>query len=587
MECERDGKGPKQAGAIVVHGVGQELRSIIATATADLDAGGGLRQLLPARALGPWAVVAEGVGGGVHDVRLALADFLVPEAHTVHCALAIVFHHHVGGLQQLPEDLAPLLLLEVDLDAALAAIHVQVSAVVVGTARVVDLDDVGTELAKGAPACGARQYDAQVEDPHALQGGQDILVAFEALSGRRGPDLRQRRNSVLTQRRRAARRRSGGSAHSVGRAGLLHSTVFGVIHLHHHSGADGVLVHHPLVHGLTDGAGAAGLGDSVLPFLGGLFLEQVLDAFPPHLDSVRAHIRAVEVLQVLDPLRPTGGLQELAGEALVHPVILDIPSVGTLVLVGHHIAREGEQVRRIDVVELGQVPAHGSEHGAVQRHLDALPLSGALTGDQGHGHRHGADDGREAAGAGQGQEQRLVHPRRPLMRAGGRPNDVFPAPLVAIRAVFSEPGQGTVDQPGIAPGRFVADAQPVRDTGPEVLDQDIGPADELRRSFSAFGGLQVQLDGALAAVPGGEGRLAAGGVAPGPLDLDDIGALLGEQHSQQRAGDVLSEFHNPYAAQCTLGIDGLFCCTHWAFFLACLLVLVSWANLAGLVARCG
>ena len=143
----------------------------------------------------------------------------------------------------------------------------------------------------------------------------------------------------------------------------------------------------PFIHRLANSAGTAGIGNGVLPLFCGLFLEQVLNALPPHLDGVRADVGPVQVLEVLDPLRTARGLQELAGEALVHAVVLDVAAVGTFVLVRHHVPGQLEQVRRIDVVELGQVPAHGREHGAVERHLDALPSSGPLAGDKGHGHR--------------------------------------------------------------------------------------------------------------------------------------------------------------------------------------------------------
>ena len=178
-------------------------------------------------------------------------------------------------------------------------------------------------------------------------------------------------------------------------------------------------------------------------------LKRFVDAVAPELDGVRADIGAVQVFHVLDPLGAAGGLQELAGEALVHALILDVSAIGALVLVGHDIPWEGEQVGGIDVVEVGQVASHGGEHGAVERHLDALAPSGALAGDEGHGDGDRADDGGEGAGCGQGKEERLVHAGNALVGAGGSADDGLPAAVVAVGAILAEAGEGAVDESGV------------------------------------------------------------------------------------------------------------------------------------------
>ena len=85
----------------------------------------------------------------------------------------------------------------------------------------------------------------------------------------------------------------------------------------------------------------------------------------------------------------------------------------------------------------------------------------------------------EAAGGGQGQEQRLVHAGDALVGAGGRADDMLPAAVVAAGAVLAEAGQGAVDESGVGLRGFVADAEAVGDAGTEVLDEDVGPSDEV------------------------------------------------------------------------------------------------------------
>ena len=106
--------------------------------------------------------------------------------------------------------------------------------------------------------------------------------------------------------------------------------------------------------------------------------------------------------------------------------------------------------------------------------------------------------------------------------------------------------------PEFGSGCLVTDAQAVRDARAEILDEDVSPVYELMSFLLAFCGLQVQYHRAFAAVPGGEGRLTAGWVAAGALDLDDVCALLRQEHAQQWAGDVLPELHDTDSAKSAL-----------------------------------
>ena len=270
-------------------------------------------------------------------------------------------------------------------------------------------------------------------------------MAAETLARGRRPDFCEGRLGVFTQGGGAARSRTGGAAQAGWRARLFHPAVGRVVDLDDHSTGDGVLVDQPFVDRFAGGAGAAGLGDGILPLLGGLFPEEVLHPFAPHFDGVGTHLGPVQVFEVFDPFGPARGLEELAGEALVHAVILDVAAIGALVLVGHDVAGQLEQVGRVDFVEPGQVATHGGEHGAVQGDLDTLALAGALAGDESHGYGDGADDGGEGAGGGQRQKDGIVLAPHALVGAGGGTDDGLPALLVTVGAVLAEPGKGAVD----------------------------------------------------------------------------------------------------------------------------------------------
>ena len=100
--------------------------------------------------------------------------------------------------------------------------------------------------------------------------------------------------------------------------------------------------------------------------------------------------------------------------------------------------------------------------------------------------------------------------------------------------------------------RLATEAEPLRAAGQEVLDDDVGAQRESPHDVLAAGIAQVDRDAALAAVHAHEVRRLAAreGRAPGaglvalagPLDLDDLGAEVGQQHRavrpRQHAGQV-------------------------------------------------
>ena len=103
----------------------------------------------------------------------------------------------------------------------------------------------------------------------------------------------------------------------------------------------------------------------------------------------------------------------------------------------------------------------------------------------------------------------------------------------------------------------MAEAEPLHHAGPEILQHDVGREAQGARRREICGVLQVEDDRALVAIDrsevlgvarrlrggrrAGERRPLAHPVALGRLDLDHVGAQVGEQHPAERAGGDLAE----------------------------------------------
>jgi len=126
-------------------------------------------------------------------------------------------------------------------------------------------------------------------------------------------------------------------------------------------------------------------------------------------------------------------------------------------------------------------------------------------------------------------------------------------------APVAEAADRGVDQARID-GRqgLIAQAHPVHHAGAEVLHHRVGAGDQLAQQLPALGLLQVDDDAALVAVAGGEeaavlvlgvvGAVRAAlaeEVAAGRLDLDHLGAMIGQQLGAERAGHGVAQVDNP------------------------------------------
>src|SRR3546814_7278646 len=74
----------------------------------------------------------------------------------------------------------------------------------------------------------------------------------------------------------------------------------------------------------------------------------------------------------------------------------------------------------------------------------------------------------------------------------------------------------------------VVEAERLRTRRGELVEQRIGAREALRERRSPRRGVEIEDEAALAAVPVGERRGAARGVAAGALNLEDVGAEFGE-----------------------------------------------------------
>ena len=108
QQTERDGVGAHISSAVVVDRVGLDCRPAFTSETA-VHAGCRLGKLLMTGPHRPRPNVAEGVKGRIYYVRFSRPDGLVIQPQLLKLPGAVVLRHHVGILQQPPEDILALL----------------------------------------------------------------------------------------------------------------------------------------------------------------------------------------------------------------------------------------------------------------------------------------------------------------------------------------------------------------------------------------------------------------------------------------------------------------------------------------------
>jgi len=82
-----------------------------------------------------------------------------------------------------------------------------------------------------------------------------------------------------------------------------------------------------------------------------------------------------------------------------------------------------------------------------------------------------------------------------------------------------------------------------------VLDDDVGPRGEHRRLPLAFGGVEVEDEAALAAVPDAVGPRLPQGRSARRLDEHDLGAVVGQQHRGDRPRHAARQIEDAQTGQ--------------------------------------
>ena len=208
---------------------------------------------------------------------------------------------------------------------------------------------------------------------------------------------------------------------------------------------------------------------------------------------------------------------------------------------------------------------HG-EHRFEQRDGDLLAAAGLLALQQREQDRlHEMHAGGVVAERGRIDGQRLVvvalapHHARQRLR-----ENVLPA-LVGERPGLAEAGAEGADDARIDLGELVvAKAHALHHAGAEIVDDDVGVAHEIVDDRLAVGLAQIERDRALVAVEAAEHRIvepvgivgdrgAREIAGAGPLDLDDVGAVVGEHLRRARAQHHLGEIDDADARQRLIG----------------------------------
>ena len=143
--------------------------------------------------------------------------------------------------------------------------------------------------------------------------------------------------------------------------------------------------------------------------------------------------------------------------------------------------------------------------------------------------------------------------------------DEVEAAPIGIGAGAPEAGNLAIDQPRVGLLQpVVAEAEALHGAAAVVLDHHVGGLEKPAHHLLAALGLQIDGDAALVAVHHHEGRRfaldidggeAAGIVATGDsLDLDHLGAEIGQQHARGRPGHDVGELDDGDAPERSVGV---------------------------------
>jgi hypothetical protein len=176
--------------------------------------------------------------------------------------------------------------------------------------------------------------------------------------------------------------------------------------------------------------------------------------------------------------------------------------------------------------------------------------------------------GQRAVGRGADIGHRRTGPERQVFQAGQvRKPSGHLRQLVEIGPVAKRSGKKSlhraIDDAWIdSASPLVAESQPIERAGGKVIEDHVGVLDQALEDRLALGLTKVEREVLLVAVIGKEGRAVVAAAATGVaavrmLDLDYVGAQVGEDHPAARAGDDMAQLEdtNPFQRQ-TLLLNG-------------------------------
>ena len=291
-------------------------------------------------------------------------------------------------------------------------------------------------------------------------------------------------------------------------------------------------VHFRFTSNAVGGRGIAGVADQVLA------AHQLQQPVPMFRVGARGHNKHVIV-------RPSGRAGIQPHRRVVHTRHLRPAAFGRLA--GQALGRE--------------VDAHVVHDRVLHRDLEAVALPGftplikrAQDGDR-HQHPGTGVAEREA-----GPDRRAIGLPGDAERAAGGLCDHVEREVLLERAAFAEPFDLGIDDAGVDGfHHVVAQPQPLDGTRREILDRDVGLAQQVLHQFQSLGGLQVDGDGTLVGVehveiirivvrlprPQAATRVAHAGV----LDLHHIGAQPRQRFRAGRTSLELGEIDDFHAGE--------------------------------------
>jgi hypothetical protein len=202
---------------------------------------------------------------------------------------------------------------------------------------------------------------------------------------------------------------------------------------------------------------------------------------------------------------------------------------------------------------------HHRQRGVEQAHVDDLsfarPLAMAERGQRADG---GAQRGVPVDHGRRGADGLALELAGQRHEAAHRLTERVERGPVRVGAVLSETRDRRQDDGGIerAPA-LVVEAHRAHDAGAEVLEHDVGFLHERREDFLAQRVPQIDAHALLAAVVDGEvdalaadhRRMLAGLLVADRLDLDDLGAQVGQQHPAAGTRLKAGQLEDPDAVQ--------------------------------------